>query len=271
MITTERGLVRTQNGYIHYRALGAGPAIMLFHINQQSSAVYLELMSHLAPYFRAVAIDMPSHGMSDHIAEQPTIGDYARAAVAVLDALDIHSCHLLGEAVGAIVATQIAARQPDRVRTMSILNCPYVPGGSTRDTGANVTPKQRPSDSSGFPLTRTLDFLLTHDPVHAPMRPTQDWLDRVNVAQVEAGRSRWQGLQAMHAFDLKSAATAVAHPVLALYGDHFYFTPSRDDLTNLFLDIETAVIPDSRFCLGWERAEEVANKVREFVSRRAPS
>ena len=271
MITTERGLVQTPNGYIHYRALGAGPAIMLLHINQQSSAVYLELMSHLAPHFRAIAIDMPSHGMSDHVAEQPTIGDYAHAGVAVLDALGIPSCHLLGEAVGAIVATEIAAKYPDRVRTMSILNCPYVPGGSTRDTGANVTPNQRPSDSSGFPLTRTLDFLLTHDPVHAPMQPTQDWLDRVNVAQVEAGRSRWQGLKAMHAFDLKPAATAVGHPVLALYGEHFYFTPSRNDLTSLFRDIETDVIPNSRFCLGWERADTVAAKVRAFVGRRSPS
>ena len=75
----------------------------------------------------------------------------------------------------------------------------------------------------------------------------------------------------MHAFDLKSAATVVGHPVLALYGEHFYFTPSRGDLTNLFRDIETVVVPDSRFCLGWERADAVAHKVREFVGRRAPS
>lgn len=35
----ERGLVRTRLGYIHYRALGAGPAVMPFHISQQSSAL----------------------------------------------------------------------------------------------------------------------------------------------------------------------------------------------------------------------------------------
>ena len=269
MIRTERGLVQTPAGYIHYRALGQGPAIMLFHINQQSSAVYLELMEQLQPKFRAIAIDMPGHGMSDHVAEQPTIGDYARAGVAVLDALDIRSCHLLGEAVGAIVATEIASRFFDRVQSLCLLNCPYVPGGSTRDSGANVTPNHRPSDPSGFPLTRTLDFLLTHDPVHAPMQPTQDWMDRVNTAQIEAGRSRWQGLQAMHAFDLKAAAVTVRQPVLALYGEHFYFTASRSDLTSLFHDVETDVIANSRFCLGWERAGVVARKTIEFVARRA--
>lgn len=265
---TERGLVATPDGYIHYRALGKGPPIMLFHINQQSSAVYRELMDCLGQRFRVVAIDLPSHGMSDHVTAQPTIGDYARAAVAVMDALDIRACHLLGEAVGAIIALEIAAKYADRANMVFILNCPYVPGGTTRDSGAHVTPKHRPSDSSGFPLTRTLDFLLTQDPVHAPMRPTQDWLDRINVAQIEAGRSRWQGLQAMHAFDLKSAATAVRQPVLALYGEHFYFTPSRSNLTALLRDVEVAVIPDSRFCLGWERADAVADQVREFVVRR---
>lgn len=44
----KRGLVRTRLGYIHYRALGAGPAVMLFHINQQSSALMRELMQALA-------------------------------------------------------------------------------------------------------------------------------------------------------------------------------------------------------------------------------
>ena len=47
-MTVERGLVRTPFGHIHYRFQGTGPAIVLFHINQQSSALYLELMVELS-------------------------------------------------------------------------------------------------------------------------------------------------------------------------------------------------------------------------------
>ena len=65
----ERGLVGTELGYIHYRAAGDGPAIMLFHVNQQSSALLRELMEALAPNFRSIAIDYPSHGDSDHAAQ----------------------------------------------------------------------------------------------------------------------------------------------------------------------------------------------------------
>ncbi len=35
----ERGLVKTGLGHIHYRAAGADQPVMLFHINQQSSAL----------------------------------------------------------------------------------------------------------------------------------------------------------------------------------------------------------------------------------------
>jgi len=82
-ITIERGLVRTHTGYIHYRSAGSGPPILLAHINQQSSALQLELLQALAPYLRVVAIDYPSHGHSDAIDWQPSIGTYARCALEV--------------------------------------------------------------------------------------------------------------------------------------------------------------------------------------------
>ena len=73
----ERGLTRTRHGHIHWRAAGTGRPVMLLHINQQSSALMLELIAALAPSVRAIAIDYPSHGMSDHVAVPPRIDDYA--------------------------------------------------------------------------------------------------------------------------------------------------------------------------------------------------
>src|SRR5665213_3284045 len=96
----ERGLVKTGLGHIHFRTAGAGPPIMLFHINQQSSALMRELIEALAPDFRVVAMDYPSHGHSDPVPAQPDFADYVRCAVAVMDALGIERTAVLGEAVG---------------------------------------------------------------------------------------------------------------------------------------------------------------------------
>ena len=87
----ERGLVSTELGYIHYRATGAGAPVMLFHINQQSSALMLELMQALAPRFRVVAMDYPSHGHSDPFPGQPSFADYTRCAIDVMDHLGIRA------------------------------------------------------------------------------------------------------------------------------------------------------------------------------------
>lgn len=59
-----RGLVHTSYGHIRYREAGSGPAAVLLHINQQSSALMAEFIGALAPQLRAIAIDHPGRGAS---------------------------------------------------------------------------------------------------------------------------------------------------------------------------------------------------------------
>ena len=79
-VRTDRGLIATPYGYIHYRRAGKehARAVVVSHINQQSSALMIELLEALGEKVHAIAIDYPSCGMSDHVREQPTIGDYAK-------------------------------------------------------------------------------------------------------------------------------------------------------------------------------------------------
>src|SRR5436190_1236974 len=79
--------------------------------------------------------------------------------------------------------------------------------------------KVRPCDASGFPAPRSLEFVLENDPDHAPMAPTQLWMDRINTAQFEIGRDRWQAVQAYAGFDLFGTLAKLTCPVLMLYGE----------------------------------------------------
>ena len=263
----ERGFVKTHMGQVHYRIAGTGSAIMLFHITQQSSTLLLELMEALHKQLRVVAIDLPSHGASDHVAGQTSIEDYAECAVAVLDALGIKRCYVLGEAAGAITAAELAGAFPDRVEKIVVVNTPFVTKGTTKDTGAKVTDLQRPSDTSGFPLTRTIDYVLEHDAVHAPMHPTQSWMDRLNVAHMEAGRDRWQGMNAMHSYDFPTKIAKVRCSVLAIYGEHFYFTPFREEFTTRLKQVEVEIVRDARLCVTWEYPDQVAARSLEFFAK----
>src|SRR3954470_1645550 len=263
----ERALVRTSMGYIHYRAAGAGKPVVLLHMNQQSSALYLELMAALAPGLRVIAIDYPSHGTSDHVTVQPTINDYARWTLEVVDALGLKTAHFLGESGGAVICIELAAAFAQRVDRIVMLNCPWYPDTktATRNHGVLKT-GARPSDASGFPTTRTIEFILENDPAHSPMQPAQSWMDRINRAQLEAGRERWQVLDALHQYDMPANVPKVKCPALQLTGEHFIYVKDHPEFAARMKDLRQMVIPGGRCCVGWEKAAEIGRHTLEFLN-----
>jgi pimeloyl-ACP methyl ester carboxylesterase len=266
----KRGLVPTSMGYIHYREAGSGKPIVLLHMNQQSSAVFLELMAALAPRSRAIAIDYPSHGMSDHVLEQPTIADYARCVVEVMDALGVSQASILGESVGAVVCIELAANHEERVENVILVNCPYYHDTKVADRNHGVLKSgARPSDAAGFPTTRTIEFTLEKDPAHAPMHPTQSWMDRINRAQIEAGRERWQALDALHQYDIPGNLPRVRKPVLQLTGEHFIYVKDLAEFRSRIPHLESQIITGGRCCVGWEKADEIGRATLEFMGAQA--
>ncbi|MGZ5140815.1 MAG: alpha/beta fold hydrolase [Burkholderiales bacterium] len=265
----ERGLVETPYGYIHYRRTGKqhARAIVVSHINQQSSALMIELLEALGEKAQAVAIDYPSCGMSDHVREQPAIEDYAKCAVAVIDALGVERATALGEATGAFVSAELAAAHPSRIESAVLVNCPYYAEKSASERAhAPLQSTLRPSDASGFPLTRTLDFVLEHDAMHAPINANQSWMDRINVAQMEAGRDRWQPLHALGAYDLHASLRKIRCPVLFMMGEQFHYIKDLPTLKSLTPRSETEIIPGARFCVTWSHPSHIASRALDFMA-----
>ena len=266
-LDVRRGLARTFAGHIHWRACGEqGPVVMVSHINQQSSAVMAELLQALGTHYRAVAIDYPSHGHSDHIDWQPTIEDYARAVIETMDALGIERATALGEAVGSAVSIALGSRWPQRIDKAVLINTPFFTDADTAKNDIADIAKVRPSDASGFPAPRSIEFLLQHDPEHAPMAPTQSWMDRINTAQLEIGRDRWQAMGALARFDTLAGLAALRCPVLMLYGEHFIYGRHRARLQAQCPHARVEIVPGARFCMSWERATDIAAQVRGFVT-----
>ncbi len=265
-LAIERGLARTFAGYIHWRACGSGPVVMVSHINQQSGALMVELLQALGAHFRAVAIDYPSHGHSDHIDWQPAIEDYARSVIEVMDALGIARASALGEAVGAAVSIALAGQWPERIDKAVLINTPYFNDAETARRDIADIAKVRPSDATGFPAPRTIEFLLKEDPAHAPIAPTQSWMDRINTAQVEIGRDRWQAMQALAKFDTLAGMAALKCPALMLYGEHFIYGKHKALLQSKCPHARVEIVPGGRFCMSWERASEIAEQARAFLT-----
>jgi pimeloyl-ACP methyl ester carboxylesterase len=103
---------------------GEGDPVVLFHGVPVSSFLYRWVVPRLAERgLRAVAFDLPGLGL----AGRPTGFDYSwsglgRWAGAAIDALGIERCHLVVHDIGGPVAFEWAARNPDRVLSLTALD-----------------------------------------------------------------------------------------------------------------------------------------------------
>jgi pimeloyl-ACP methyl ester carboxylesterase len=91
------------------RECGAGPAIVCLHGIGSGSASWLDTALLLEGEARLIAWDAPGYGASTALAAAaPTARDYAQRLHALLDALDIRSCVLVGHSLGALMAASAA-------------------------------------------------------------------------------------------------------------------------------------------------------------------
>ena len=119
-----RGYADAPQGQVHYRAAGAGPAILLLHQNGMTSACFDRLIPLLADAHRVVAFDLPGLGASDPPSRPYEIADYAAHLVAAADALGLESLALFGHHTGASVGVEIAAAYPGRVDALILDGVP---------------------------------------------------------------------------------------------------------------------------------------------------
>ncbi|WP_109808895.1 alpha/beta fold hydrolase [Sphingosinithalassobacter portus] len=130
-----RGYVDGPDGQLHYRSMGEGPAVVLVHQAPWSSIQFRHAMPLIAQAgYRAVAIDLPGHGMSDPPAA-PSIEAYAAATGALIDALGLAPAVVLGHRGGGLAAGRLAADRPDLVRALILDNAPFM---SAEDRAARI-------------------------------------------------------------------------------------------------------------------------------------
>jgi pimeloyl-ACP methyl ester carboxylesterase len=107
---------------VSVRECGQGPAIVCLHGIGSGAASWIDTAALLAPQARVVAWDAPGYGESTPLeAAAPTAADYAARLGALLDALGIESCVLVGHSLGAITAAS-AARTDSRIRRLVLVS-----------------------------------------------------------------------------------------------------------------------------------------------------
>jgi pyruvate dehydrogenase E2 component (dihydrolipoamide acetyltransferase) len=116
---------------ISYAGAGEdGEVVLLVHGYGGDRNSWLFLQEPLAARHRVYALDLPGHGTSaKDVGDGPagpagpagTVGVLADAVTGVLDALGAERAHLVGHSMGGAVALAVAARDPGRIASLTLI------------------------------------------------------------------------------------------------------------------------------------------------------
>ena len=98
-----------------------GDVILLVHGYGGDRNSWLFLQEPLAAKYRVYALDLPGHGTSAKDVGDGALGVLADAVTGVLDALGAGRAHLVGHSMGGAVALAVAARDPGRIASLTLI------------------------------------------------------------------------------------------------------------------------------------------------------
>lgn len=121
----ETGLVELGDVCIHYRRLGPGrgPAALILHGLMAHAWEWEILARRLATTHDVVIPDLRGHGFSEWSADY-SAGALVDEAIALLDHLRIDAADVVGSSIGGSAAMLLAARRPDLVDHLVLVESP---------------------------------------------------------------------------------------------------------------------------------------------------
>jgi pimeloyl-ACP methyl ester carboxylesterase len=120
--TAHRQSLSTPAGDIAYTELGSGPAALFVHGTGTSGLLWRHVIEELSDTSRCIAIDLPPHGGTPARADL-SVGALAGVVAELCDGLGLAQVDLVGNDTGGAVAQIFAARQPHRIRSLTLTNC----------------------------------------------------------------------------------------------------------------------------------------------------
>jgi pimeloyl-ACP methyl ester carboxylesterase len=169
---------------------GAATPIVMVHGLPGSARDFRWLAPHLSERARCVRVDLPGFGETpSEVATGMTPADQAGFVAAVLSALALPACLLVGHSMGGVFASELVRRHPERVAGVALISSPGVrPHAMLRRL-----PVRKLSALLATPVTRRLlrgplrrGFLSSGFSRHfrdAELRRTIDMVARVDIAR----------------------------------------------------------------------------------------
>lgn len=257
------GFADTRHGQIHYVEHGSGEPVLLLHQTPRSWDEYRDVLPLLGADHRAIAMDTLGFGASARPAEPWTIELFAAGILDLCDALALDRVALVGHHTGGVVAVEVAAAAPDRVRGLVLSATPIVDAERRQRVASRPPIDHVVPAADGSHLTQ---LWANRAGFYPPDRP--DLLDRlVRDALGVLGRVE-EGHLAVNRYRMEERIPLVRAPTLALCGELDTFSlPDLPRIAAAIPGARSAILPSTGVPAVDHRPEQFAAAIDEFLAR----
>jgi pimeloyl-ACP methyl ester carboxylesterase len=261
---------------------GDGPPVVLLH-GLASSAHWYDLTApHLREQYRLIAPDQRGHGQTSQAESGYDWAALTQDVVGLLDHLGIDRAAVFGHSWGATVALNVAARRPDRVTALGLLD-----GGTSRDANDNSTWEEvrarvRPRDVSGTReqfldrLRHQLSFCWNAEVERIVQTMVYEDTDG-QIQDILRPENHLRVMRAMWEVAASQAYSTVACPTIIIPAGP---KPERANTERARVkEVRVAAaaeaiancrvrwIPETVHDIGYDKPEELAGVMREFLAQ----
>lgn len=258
-------LIRFADARVYVREVGEGPPLLLINGLGAHSAMW-ETLERTLPGLRIVEFDLPGAGQSDVPWKPVSIERLARLSRSILDHFEIDCADVLGYSMGGIVAQQLAAETPERVRRLVLLATTPGLGQMQGDVKAMLNIMTPLRYMSRHAYARTIGGL-----VGGRARHDKRWIDEQGALRLKHAPS-WRGylgqLLSMSRWSGLPLLGTIEQPVLVVTGDDDPLTPVVNGmmLAHLLPNGRLLVCPDEGHLIAMDPDSVAHPAIREFLT-----
>ncbi len=117
----ESKFVTVKDSKIHYIEQGEGDAVLFIHGNPTSSYLWRNVIPHVSPASRAIALDLIGFGKSDKPSIGYTYQDHYAYVEGFIEALKLQNITLVIHDWGSVLGLDYASRHQDNVRGVAFM------------------------------------------------------------------------------------------------------------------------------------------------------
>jgi 3-oxoadipate enol-lactonase len=246
---------------------GPGTPVIFSHGLLMSSAMFAAQVAALAPRHRCIAYDHRGQGRSaDPGGRIHTIDECYEDAAALIERLDIGPCHFVGLSMGGFVGMRLAARRPELLRSLVLI-----------ETSADPEPRENVGRYTllnsiarwigiGAVVGRVMPIMFGRHFLTEPSRAAERdcWRKRL------AGNGRHIVRAVRGVIEREGVADEIAGvctPTLVVVGDQDVATPPEkaERIVSLIPGAVFTVIPNAGHSASIEQPDLVTAAIAKFI------